>query len=366
MSDSIVSALSSVDCTVLMGIDGMVDEVWELLDSRTAPDGYVKMTRMMEFGGAITERGTGGLAKERILKRRSSGGFVCNTGRATATLGAATTMLGTFGEGGMDSVFDEFNGLAELVSVGNPAQILVLEFIDGKIFLPSLNELVNLRWDGLLERLGEERLRRLCDVDIVGMGYWSNMYDFERIMTNLACDYLQNGRTRRIFHDFANLNKRSPQALEEAIAVLGRLNDRMPMTLSLNEHEGAILAHGMGVDYPGRANDKTTVDAVLSAVVKMRERAGIDELIIHTSYFAVIATAKEGAAFAMQDYCETPVKTTGAGDTFNGGYMFASMAGISPWERLTAANATTRYYVTNGKPPTVAQLIEQMQRSVKE
>lgn len=348
--------------TVLMGIDGMVDEVWELLDSRTGAGEYTKMTKLMQLGSAITERGTGGLAKERLLKRRSSGGFCCNTGRATAMLGADTTLLGMFGAT-PDPVFDEFKGLCGMVSVGDPAQIHVIEFVDGKIFLPNLDALINLRWNDLVERLGEAKLRTLCNVDIMGVGYWSNMYDFANIMTALVTDYLQNGRTKRVFHDFANLNKRSPQALAEAIALLGKLNATIPQTLSLNEHEGSILARQMGLAYPEAVNAVQNEQAVLQAVIELQKKTGIDEIIVHTLHFAVIATAKEGSASVQQDYCDHAIKTTGAGDTFNGGYMIASMTDLAPKERLRVANAATRYYVEHAVPPTCEQLVAQLERS---
>lgn len=350
--------------TVLMGIDGMVDEVWELLDSRTGAEEYTKMTKLMQLGNAITERGTGGLAKERLLKRRSSGGFVCNTGRATATLGARTAMLGMFGSNS-DPVFDEFTGLCEMVSIGDPAHIHVLEFMDGKVFMPSLDSLINLRWVDIVDRLGEQRLRQLCDVDIIGMGYWSNMYDFENIMTALVTDYLQNNKTKRVFHDFANLNKRSPQALADAVALLGRLNAQLPQTLSLNEHEGGILARQLGIAYPDAVNAAPSESAVMAAAVDIQRLTGIDEIIIHTLHFAVIATAAQGSASAQQDYCHNAIKTTGAGDTFNGGYMVAVMTKLSPLERLQVANATTRYYVEHAVPPTRTQLIEQLERGSK-
>lgn len=349
---------------VLVGIDGMIDEVWELLESRTGAGEYTKMTRLMQLGSAITERGTGGLAKERILKRRSSGGFVCNTGRATATLGAPTTMLGTFGKT-PDTVFDEFQGLCEMVSVGDPAQILVLEFSDGKVFLPNLEALINLRWENLVETLGEARLRELCKVDILGAGYWSNMYDFEHIMTALVTDYLQNGCTKRVFHDFANLNKRSAQALDDALALLGKLNAVLPQTLSLNEHEGGILARQLGISYPEEVNAEQSEQMVREAAAQIQQKTGIDEIIIHTLYFAVIATATQGAASVQQNYCTNAIKTTGAGDTFNGAYMVAAMTELPPKERLLVANAATRYYVEHAVPPTCEQLMEQLQQTDK-
>lgn len=359
-----IELLRATHPAVLLGIDGMIDEVWELLDSRTGPGQYTKMTKLMQLGSAITERGTGGLAKERLLKRRSSGGFVANTGRATAMLGAGTTMLGMFGtRRQVDPVFDEFEELGTLVSIGEPQRIHVLEFSDGKIMMPNLDELINLTWQQVVDCLGEERLRGLCNVDMMGVGYWSNLYDFENIMTALVTDYLKNGRTRRVFHDFANLNKRSHQALCDALSVLGSLNAQLPQTLSLNEHEGGILARQLGIAYPEHVNRPECEPAVLAAAEEIRRQTGLDEVIIHTLHFAVAATATEGTSSVMQDYCDNAIKTTGAGDTFNGGYMVASAAGLELTARLLAANATTRYYVEHALPPTREQLIAQMERS---
>ena len=360
--DAILDELRRTKPTVLLGVDGMIDEVWELLASRTGPGRYTKMTRLMEFGEAITERGTGGLAKERLLKRRTNGGFVCNTGRATATLGAPTTMLGMFGAQ-TDPVFDEFKGLATMVSVGDPVMMHNIEFSDGKIMMPNLDALMNLKWTDLVERLGEARLRALCTVDLVGVGYWSNLYDFEHIMTALVGDYLQNGRTQRVFHDFANLNKRSGEALDDALVLLGRLNAALPQTLSLNEHEGGLLARHFGVPYPENVNAPESEGAVLAATVELRNRTGLDEVVIHTLYCAAAATAARGAASVPQDCCPNAIKTTGAGDTFNGGYLVACAADIPLDARLRAANAATRYYVEHAFPPTREQLVAQMEQS---
>lgn len=359
----ITDALERLEGRALLGIDGMIDEVWEVVDRRVGPGDYTLMTRMMDFGTAITQRGTGGLAKERILKRRTSGGFVCNTGRAAATLGLDTTLLGTFGKGDHDPAFGEVAKLCRLVSVGEPARLHVLEFADGKIMLPNLDELINLRWDTLVSGLGEARVRVLCDVDILGVGYWSNLYDFDAVLTGLVELCRAGGRTKRVFHDFANLTKRTPEALTEALETLGRLNPILPQTLSLNEHEGGILARQLGVAYPAGANSRETTETVLAAAVAVRERVGLDEVIIHTSHYAVLATAGQGAATAPQRYCEHPVKTTGAGDTFNGGYMAAALTTLTPIQRLMVANAVTLHYVSQGTPPTRHQLIELLKGS---
>lgn len=352
-----LAALEALEGGVLLGIDGMVDEVWELLKSRAGPNQFTKMARMAELGEAIAERRAGGLAKERLLKRRTFGGFTCNTGRATAALGLRTTLLGTYGAAAFDPVFKDLENACRMVSVGEPAKLHVLEFLDGKLMLPCLSGLIGLRWENLKRQVGSETLRELCDVDLIGIGYWSNLYDFEAIMSGLLEACLASGKTRRVFHDFANLDKRTPQALREALGILGRINSRLPQTLSLNEHEAGILARRLGIDYPGQADLRAGRDRVLAANEALLLATELDELVIHTPYFSTIATRTQGCGCALQDYCDNPVRTTGAGDTFNGGYITASLAGLSPTERLVAANAAARLYVQTGSPPTRAQLL---------
>ena len=75
------------------------------------------------------------------------------------------------------------------------------------------------------------------------------------------------------------------------------------------------------------------------------------------------ATAAEGSASVPQDHCRNAIMTTGAGDTFNGGYMVASAAGLPLRARLMVSNAATRYDVEHAAPPTMEQLIRQIEKS---
>ncbi|WP_409967384.1 PfkB family carbohydrate kinase [Bengtsoniella intestinalis] len=347
----IIDQLNTTKGSALLGIDGMVDEVWELIASRTDQSTFTKMARMMDFGDVINQRKTGGMAIERVLKRRISGGFVCNTGRAVAKLGQETTLLGLFGTPTIEPIFHEFDQLASLVSLGPSVNMHLLEFADGKIMMPNLQNLFSLQWKTVVDTLGQETVDQLLNVDVVGIGYWSNMYDFEAVLQGVVTSCVGNGKTKRIFHDFANLNKRTREALTLALETLQTQDKILPQTLSLNEHEGGILAGEYDLPYPADVNHVETWQQVFETVCALRERIDIDELIVHTSHYAVIATATQGAWVSFQKFCQSPVKTTGAGDTFNGGYMVASMMNLSPQERLLMANATTHCYVSTGEAP---------------
>ena len=357
MNMDIKKSLRDLNGEVLLGIDGMIDEIWELIDSREGQTSYTKMTKLMQLGNAITERGNGGLAKERVPKRRSAGGFCCNTGRATGTMGVKTKLLGTFGENEIDEVFNEIKDKTEMISIGQAVKLFILEFVDGKLFLPHLDELLRLTWEKLVDIVGAEKLKQICNVEIIGVGYWSNMYDFDNIINGFL-NISNKEKTKRFFHDFANLNKRTPEALTDALKSLENINSKMPQTLSLNEHEGKILSEHLGFYYPDTTKTKEDFEAVVKSVELIRDAIKIDEVVVHTPYFAVASTAKEGTVGTWQEHCEKPVKTTGAGDTFNGGYIMASLTDLPIKEKLDIANKVTNHYVANGVPPTIEELIE--------
>ncbi len=336
---NILNKLKGAEYTALLGIDGMVDEVWEIIDKRNSPTDVVKMEKLLSFGEVITERRTGGIAKERLLKRRSSGGFVANTGRAVAKLGVSSTFLGMFEP--LDKVFYEFNDIATLIPVGSPIYMNILEFSDGKLMMPHLNELLNLKWEDIVLKLGEDRLKDIFSVDIVGVGYWSNLFDFDNILREICALAIENKKTKYVFHDFANLNKRTLDDLGEAIEVLKRENKRVPQILSLNKHEGILLAKYLGFE----VNENP--DEFKSLVSKMREKLYIHEFLVHTLDFSIIATEDE-CEITYQKLCEKPTKTTGAGDTFNGAYMAAKLVEEDAQKRLQFANAVAYHYVETG------------------
>ncbi len=353
-----LNELKNKNATAVLGIDGMVDEVWQLVDKRNSANEYDKIDNLISFGNEITQRGTGGMAKERILKRRTNGGFVCNTGRAVIALGVQSSFLGTFGKEPYDEIFNEFKDKAKFYSVGNSANIQILEFIDGKIMMPNLEAIINLTWKEITEIFDKNTIADIFNKDIVGIGYWSNMYDFENIMRNIVEICSKNKKTKRIFHDFANLNKRTKPALLQALDVLKQLNESIPQTLSLNEHEGAILCEALGISYPNDINNKNAMQPALLSVKAARDKIGIDEVVIHTLHFAVSSSSHNGDACSLQNYCEKPVRTAGAGDTFNGGYMVASLTDMPQEEKLVFSNACTYHFVSKGIAPTVEDILQ--------
>ena len=111
----------------------------------------------------------------------------------------------------------------------------------------------------------------------------------------------------------------------------------------------------------------TVSDAVLDgeralpAIGKaLRARFGIDEVLIHTLRETVLCAAR-GTVREAARFVEQPVRSTGAGDHFNGAFCFASVVGLTDRERVQFANRYVHSYLTHGYGPTLPALLAELE-----
>ena len=95
----------------------------------------------------------------------------------------------------------------------------------------------------------------------------------------------------------------------------------------------------------------------------VREKIGFDELVVHTPEFAAASNASEGEAYAIQDRQSNVIRLAGAGDSFNGGFLCASLGDLPLKERLVVANAVTAFFVTHATAPNKQELLAQIEKA---
>lgn len=351
------SYIENLSGNVLLGCDGFVDEVYQIVEERRSLADFTAMNKLKKFGELIVERSDGGVGLEIVHKRRCEGGFAINTGRVAGMLGLQPKLVGLFGAAELDPAFSVFADICQIISLGDPALTLAFEFSDGKVLMSDLKTVANLTWQDCVGMLGEAKLKELFSgVDILGLGYWSLTPDFDNLLKGFVAQYGAGAAPRRMFFDFADIKKKSNASFMASLALISEFNSKIPMTLSMNEHEVKELFLRIGLALPGA--DPAAMPAALKVA---REKICIDELVVHTPAFGAASNATDGEAFAMQETQTEVIRTAGAGDTFNGGYLCASMGGLSVKERLVIANASTAYFVTHATPPTRDQLISQIE-----
>ena len=351
--------LHNISGKVLLGCDGFVDETYEIVEVRKSQAEFTPMKKLKQFGELIVERAGGGVGVELVPKRRCEGGFGINTGRVAAFLGLKPYLPGLYGSQTIDPAFEEFEDICNLVSLGDPALTIALEFSDGKVLMSNLEAVSNLTWEDFKNHFGVEKLKELFyGVDILGLGYWSCTANFDALFQGFMEQYESITPPRRMFFDFADIKKKSSESFIKSLEMIKSFNNKIPMTFSLNEHEVLELCSRVGVKRP-----ELTPTAIAAALTIVREKIGFDELVVHTPEFAAASSAADGEASALQDRQTNVVRLAGAGDSFNGGFLCASLGDLPLKERLVIANAVTAFFVTHATAPTKEELLAQIEKA---
>jgi hypothetical protein len=354
-----VDYINNLSGNILLGCDGFVDETYEIVEVRKSQSDFTAMKHLKQFGELLVERADGGVGVELVPKRRCEGGFGINSGRIAAILGLKPRLPGLYGSKVIDPAFVEFEEICELHSLGDPALTIALEFGDGKVLMSNLEAVSNLTWEDFEKFFTEAQLKELfSDVDILGLGYWSLTADFDGFFKGFMKQYETLTPPRRMVFDFADIKKKSSESFMKSLDLIRAHNSKIPMTFSLNEHEVLELCHRVGIERPALAPES------IGATLKLaREKIGFDELVVHTPEFAAASSATDGEAYAIQERQTNVIRSAGAGDSFNGGYMCASLGDLPLKERLVLANAATAFFVTHATGPTKEELIAQIEKA---
>lgn len=348
--------MNKIDANITMFADGFIDEVWEIVDTRTGLSDYTAYSQMRKFSERIANSGSGGVGLEIVRKRRTYGGFTSNTGTATGKLGVDTALVGGYGSTEIDPVYRELDKRCRLYPFGNPCVTHIFEFDDGKVMMTYLETMNDVSWKHIVDKLGVDTIKSLLQKSsIVCVGYWSLLPAFDEIVSGICENMPDDGITRRFFFDFADILKRDRSALVNTIDVLRDINESFPVTLSVNEHESSALFSLLS-----EAPDNTE-QSIKDAIRRTQQYMGFDEFVVHTPLYAAAALASGECAYIKQKYCENPVRTAGAGDTFNAGYITASLAGLNISERLYTANTAVSFFLCEGTAPDQDSLMAHMQ-----
>ena len=346
---------------LVIGIDGFIDIAWEIIQFREGVNDYQFYEKMSGFSGDLAKcEGGGGFLREVVEKRLSLGGFTGNVPSAVLGFGVRPTVIGMLGKDAIDPAYDRIAAASDMISVGAPAIDNIFEFTDGKLMLPHLQDLMSLNWKQITDIVGEARLKEIFSkADIIAMGYWSLIPAYDEIIEGICSLVTEGGREKRLFFDLADIRKNSKEELQSSIKKWSEFNKHIPITLSMNEHETELLFSYYGETFAQEmegADEKTE---------RVRKATGLDEVVIHTPHFAAAAQETEGRMVLPQNYCESAVITTGAGDHFDGGYIVGLLRKRPMAERIALGNACTDLYVSRGYSPSEADVQEVLARPVK-
>jgi sugar/nucleoside kinase (ribokinase family) len=358
-ADAVANALRFAPLASLpavMGFDGFVDEIIDVVGKRIAHDRYDRLPTIKEFAARIDAAAGESSNFELVIKQRKLGGNGPIMANALAALGLPVTYIGTVGNPagtGVDPVFDEFARRATLIPLAPPAQTSALEFTDGKLMMGKLAPLSQVTWERLLEAVGPAELRRLFDESaLLGLVNWTMLPHLTAIWRRAGSDLLATlpPRPRRLFIDLADPQKRQHDDLREALDVLTALNAHVAVTLGLNLSEAFQVATVLRLS-PDTENPRAPRDLA----ARIREKLNLATVVIHPRHGAAAATIQDAAAFPGP-FVQHPLISTGAGDHFNAGFALGELLGLPLEQALCLGTATSGYYVRHAASPTRDEL----------
>ena len=349
-----------------LGLDGFIDSLYNVIQSRESLKKWNRMDNMKEFGKLVMNVAGSSVGINLYLKRMTSGGFTSNICKALNMLGIKKIFIAC--AWGYPNLIDIFNPLASKTSIdvnsfANPGRTIGLEFNDGKIMLSDIDEILNINWNLILEKVGLDNLIEkfnLCD--LIGMGYWATILQFDDILNHILMDILpsvKNSRKKLLFLDLADVKRRSKNDLISFLKFISKIDEEIPLFLSLNDQEAKDILLTLN-EINGLSTLKKNLNDLTDAGIYINKILNISYLIVHSPHFATITT-KDNHFWITEGFTSKPRYTTSAGDHFNAGSVLGLACNLTPPEALVMGNALTAIFVRTGKSPNFNELSQFIQ-----
>lgn len=350
-----LTKVSNKKYKALMGLDGFVDQILHVVETREDADNYTRMKTLKEFGDKISKAAGLSTSVEFVPIKSKLGGNGPIMSNALSSYGLDITYIGALGEPAIDPVFNPMHEHSKLISIANPGLTDAVEFLDGKLIIGKRHSLKEVNWDKLKKYVGLDNLISLIDEsDLIGLENWTMLPYMTEIWKGLLTEVVPNLKStdkKLIFFDLADPENRLKEDVLEALSVIQEFSSKFNVVLGLNLKEATEIGDILEIS---DGFSKVSLETLTTEIAK---RLNIYSLVVHP--------VKEAATVCNGEYYHTlgpyepePKLTTGAGDNFNAGFCLGQVFGLTPKESLILGTATSGYYVRNAESPTLERLVE--------
>ncbi len=349
------AAKSIAQQKVVVGFDGFVDTIIEVVKTRQSPTKYERYTTMVDWAKRITAASGVSANFELAVQMVKLGGNGPIMANALTALGFATTYIGNLGNPNLHPVFADFAKRANVISIAEPGYTDAYEFHDGKLMCGNHVGLKDVNWKQLTKYISEaEMVKLFSSSKLVAMVNWTMLMHLSEVFKKLLATVMPKlkGPKPWIFFDLADPAKRSRKDIADALKLISRFEKHARVILGLNLGEARQVSEILGF---GPVEE--TYGTIAHTSSQIRAKLKIDTVVIHPVQFAA-ATDSTGSAHVEGPFCGTPKITTGAGDHFNAGFCLGRLAGLTLAESLQCGVGTSGYYVRTAKSPRVADLVK--------
>ncbi len=348
-----------------MGFDGYIDSLYNMVKNRKNVEEFEIYESMKDFGQKIVDTAGSSISIERAFKKEIGGGFAPNMARAIATMApmAQVDLYGALGYPDINPIFKSLPSNVKLHSIGSPGATLALEFSDGKVMSQDFGGIFELDWKTVISRIGgrDKLISAFEKADAIGNGHWSLMPFMSSYFKHFLSEILPNVsnlKKKLFFLDPADLTKRSNSDIKEMLLMLKKINDLIPVVLSVNDREVIDIIRSLNLKEQISLQKNNPI-SYLSAGKIINSNLNLNYFVIHDPHFATISGVEQSKNFhywITEGFTSKPKYTVAAGDHFNAGLLNALLLGMAPSESCIIANAATAIFVRTGQSPSPKDL----------
>ena len=335
----------------LIGLDGFVDNIIDVVDKRIDSVNYTRVETIDSLGDRIKRAAGLSSNLELVVRQMKLGGNGPIMANAMLEAGCNVTYIGSIGREHPHPVFGEMASRCKAIyGLADPGHTDALEFQDGKLMLGKHQTLKEVNYERMLEVVGLPRIKEAwASSHLIGLTNWTMLPFQTDIWKRLLKDTagVKPPKGAILFVDLADPEKRPAAEIADACKMLKEFRGSHRVVLGVNQKESMEVSAALGL--------KFNADEIEANAVKLRTVLELDVVVIHPTASAACAT-ETGSAKLTGPYCANPKLTTGAGDNFNAGFCVGLLANLSAPELLASATASSGFYVRNAKSATSTEL----------
>lgn len=342
---------------VLIGFDGFVDSIIQVVDKRTGIESYEPIDTIDRFGAKISAAAGHSTNFELVTTLQKLGGNGPIMANALAAAGLDVTYIGSLGHPELHPAFEPLAQKAHVHSVANAGYTDALEFNDGKLLMGKYQHLIGMDYQAVVNVIGADKFKGIVRQSrLIGMVNWTMIPNLETIWEQMADNILpkMDGQRRLIFIDLCDPAKRTKADLKRALGVLSRMDKHADVILGLNLSESSQVAEVLGVKIQG--DHEPVIESTSAAI---RETMDIYSVVVHPRKSAAAAIRTSTGIRTgryVGPFTSKPKLSTGAGDNFNAGFCLGQLAGLDVLQSLCCGNHTSGFYVRNAHSPSLTEL----------
>lgn len=333
--------------SLCIGFDGFIDHLYHAVQQRDGQHTYTPYKTLQEFSQVIQQASGKSCNIESIVLETTLGGNAPLTTLGLKELNIPIHLIGCLGQPAIHPLFASLeNDDIHCSSIGTPGSTFAYEFQDGKLLLGTMNDVLKLSMEDVLDRC-PEFINIIKNSNFLVTLNWTMsplVNEFWQWLLYQRQDLLID---KTIFIDFSDPKKRPKEDIIKALHTIKSLSEKATCCISFNKAESQAILHAL---------DLHEKESLSENIQLLTQALPVSKLYIHSSQEIVGVSNFFEYEHLTVPFTSNPYRLTGAGDMFNAGVLAALYNNKNLKEQLLSGMATSGIWIRTGTPPTQQQI----------